>query len=180
MGMAEMTQDDWYDLIEEGTLEQGDILFQCPVSVLVSDTLPSSDEEEIEVDLLTLNVVVMTQSCDLANGKTPDVVLCALWNAEEAISQGVNMGQKNTLAEIKKGRRPRYVLLNKSTLLNTPLSLCIADCGKVFSLPLAYVQDAARRQGPRLRLRSPYREHLSQAFAQYFMRVGLPKDIDLP
>jgi hypothetical protein len=23
----------------------------------------------------------------------------------------------------------------------------------------------------------PYREHLSQAFARYFMRVGLPSDI---
>jgi len=23
----------------------------------------------------------------------------------------------------------------------------------------------------------PYREHLSQAFARYFMRVGLPQDI---
>jgi hypothetical protein len=30
--------------------------------------------------------------------------------------------------------------------------------------------------GPRLRLRSPYREHLAQAFARYFMRVGLPHD----
>ncbi len=28
----------------------------------------------------------------------------------------------------------------------------------------------------RLRLRSPYKEHLAQAFARYFMRVGLPHD----
>src|SRR5262249_39772943 len=27
-----------------------------------------------------------------------------------------------------------------------------------------------------LRLHSPYREHLAQAFARYFMRVGLPHD----
>ena len=26
-------------------------------------------------------------------------------------------------------------------------------------------------------MRSPYREHLAQAFARYFMRVGLPVDI---
>jgi len=31
--------------------------------------------------------------------------------------------------------------------------------------------------GYHLRLLSPYREHLSQAFARFFMRVGLPVDI---
>jgi len=35
----------------------------------------------------------------------------------------------------------------------------------------------AQRGEPRLRLRPPYREHLSQAFARFFMRVGLPTDI---
>jgi hypothetical protein len=29
----------------------------------------------------------------------------------------------------------------------------------------------------RLRLLPPYREHLSQSFARFFMRVGLPIDI---
>jgi hypothetical protein len=29
----------------------------------------------------------------------------------------------------------------------------------------------------RLRLLPPYREHLSQSFARFFMRVGLPVDI---
>jgi hypothetical protein len=33
------------------------------------------------------------------------------------------------------------------------------------------------RQRPRLRLRSPYREHLSQASARFFMRVGLPRPV---
>jgi len=34
-----------------------------------------------------------------------------------------------------------------------------------------------RKQGNRLRLLPPYREHLAQAFARFFMRVGLPADI---
>lgn len=32
-------------------------------------------------------------------------------------------------------------------------------------------------QEKRLSLMSPYKEHLSQAFARFFMRVGLPIDI---
>jgi len=35
----------------------------------------------------------------------------------------------------------------------------------------------AKQKDQRLRLLPPYREHLSQAFARFFMRVGLPSDI---
>jgi hypothetical protein len=37
----------------------------------------------------------------------------------------------------------------------------------------------SKRNGKRLRLLPPYREHLSQAFARFFMRIGLPVHIDL-
>jgi hypothetical protein len=53
----------------------------------------------------------------------------------------------------------------------------IVDFRRVFSLPLTFVRQRAPRTGDRLRLLPPYREHLSQAFARYFMRVGLPQDI---
>jgi len=46
----------------------------------------------------------------------------------------------------------------------------------VFSLPVRFVRKKAA-DGRRLRLLPPYREHLSQAFARFFMRVGLPVDI---
>jgi len=70
-------------------------------------------------------------------------------------------------------------LLNRSNLISPQMDLRIVDCGKVFCLPLPFIQELAVRQSPRLRLRSPYREHLSQAFARFFMRVGLPQDINL-
>jgi len=47
----------------------------------------------------------------------------------------------------------------------------------ISSIPLAFVRQRAARADDRLRLLPPYREHLSQAFARYFMRVGLPQDI---
>lgn len=175
--MTTITQDAWYELVESGTLEQGDLLFQCPVSVLVSQSLPTSPEQPVQVDLQTLDVIVMTQSCDLENGKIPDVVLCAHWEVEEAKRQGLPLSKKEALSEVQKGRRPRYTLLNRAEIL--PLNLRVVDCGRVFCLPFSYVQALAVSQGPRLRLRSPYREHLSQAFARFFMRVGLPQDIQL-
>ena len=177
--MTVISQEAWYEVVEGGALEQGDLLFQCPVSVLVSENFSSAPDQLVQVDILTLDMIVMTQSCDLENGKTPDVVLCAHWDIEEAKRQGLPLGKKDSLAEIQKGRRPRYTLLNRTSIAQRPLDLRIVDCGKVFCLPFPYVQGLAISQGPRLRLRSPYREHLSQAFARFFMRVGLPQDIDL-
>jgi hypothetical protein len=44
-------------------------------------------------------------------------------------------------------------------------------------LNVLLVREFANAAGHRLRLLPPYREHLSQAFARLFMRVGLPADI---
>jgi NADPH:quinone reductase-like Zn-dependent oxidoreductase len=56
----------------------------------------------------------------------------------------------------------------------------VVDFHEVFSLPLDFLTAWVQAKGePRLRLRPPYREHLSQAFARFFMRVGLPDDISL-
>lgn len=51
----------------------------------------------------------------------------------------------------------------------------IVDFHGVYTAPREFLESWNRRRAqPRLRLLSPYREHLSQAFARFFMRVGLP------
>ncbi len=53
----------------------------------------------------------------------------------------------------------------------------VVDFREIYSLPLKYLTDHAANLGPRWRLQSPYLEHFSQAFARFFMRVGLPSRI---
>ena len=48
----------------------------------------------------------------------------------------------------------------------------------VEKIPVKALKKYARKIKNRLRLLPPYREHLSQAFAKYFMRIGLPSDIN--
>jgi hypothetical protein len=62
-------------------------------------------------------------------------------------------------------------------LLGQEFDYSLVDLGSLFSLPTGLVRDLAERQGQRSRLNPPYREHLAQAFARFFMRVGLPVDI---
>jgi len=52
------------------------------------------------------------------------------------------------------------------------------DFHRIYTVPKAYLKQIALNNKFRIRLLPPYREHLSQAFARYFMRVGLPVDID--
>jgi hypothetical protein len=44
-------------------------------------------------------------------------------------------------------------------------------------VPYAYLTQHAESLGLRWRLESPFLEHFSQAFARFFMRVGLPSAI---
>ncbi|MBD5492017.1 MAG: hypothetical protein HDR16_07880 [Lachnospiraceae bacterium] len=53
----------------------------------------------------------------------------------------------------------------------------IDNCEEITQGDIA--KEMAFKNGKRLRLCPPYREHLSQAFARYFMRVGLPVNIHL-
>ena len=53
----------------------------------------------------------------------------------------------------------------------------VVDFREIYSLPFEYLVKHATELGPRWRLKSPFLEHFSQAFARFFMRVGLPSTI---
>ncbi len=170
----------WYEVVNGSLLQQGDLLPDCPV------VLPSPDigfplrKSDVPADLITFDVVVMSQSCDLANDKVHDVIVCPHWDLRNAAHMDSSLQHKKAPEEVRKGRRPRYLLLDSSKLVNPPLGVRIIDFGRIFSLPKPFLAQLAAHSGERLRLCPPYREHLAQAFARFFMRVGLPQDIQLP
>jgi hypothetical protein len=53
----------------------------------------------------------------------------------------------------------------------------VIDFRTVYTLPKDFVLAFIKEQPSRLRLMPPYREHMAQAFARYFMRVGLPRNL---
>ncbi len=68
-------------------------------------------------------------------------------------------------------------MLNKCETEGFETDYLVVDFRSVYSVPFDFLVGLAERRGERLRLLPPYREHLSQAFARFFMRVGLPVDI---
>lgn len=164
----------WYEVVEGNELQQGDVLEVCPVISSIPDLpFPVLEDDNVPGKLLFMDVIIMTQSCDLENENLDEVAVCPHFDLSQA-----EVGKKRQ-NEIRSGRRPRYCMLEACHIPNAEMGVRIVDFGRIFSLPNQYVQRHAENQGSRLRLRPPYREHLSQAFARFFMRVGLPQNIKL-
>ena len=120
---------------------------------------------------------MLSQSCDLVQGreKLTDVLLCSLWQRAE-LTEGYLATNKG-MEEARRGNLPGFHVLAACDLQGLIREVSVVDFRRVYSLPLTFLRTRALATGPRIRLCPPYREHLSQAFARFFMRVGLPADV---
>lgn len=123
------------------------------------------------------DLIVLSQTCDLIAGreKVSDVLFCAVWQRSE-LTEG-HLATAKGMEDARRGNMPGFHVLAACTLPGTAREVQVVDFRRVYSLPLGFVRKRAVASGQRLRLLPPYREHLSQAFARFFMRVGLPVDV---
>lgn len=163
-------------------LAQGDVL----ENIEVPDFEGLGTEAPIDgvVEYRRRRLIVLTQSCDLGDREPADqqVLLCRLLGARAALDgpppgnnwRGKPKERFNTLV---KGFRPDAHLLGDWENPGDPAEAKVASFRHLHTLRLDQVRAAASRVDVRHRLRSPYREHFSQAYARFYMRVGLPTDL---
>lgn len=169
----------WYEKIPQSDqIEQGDLIYNCPI-IKPPPSITLGEIPEVEVDLI--DSVILSQSCDLVNGKVNIVLVCPFYKLEVFLEnlpddQQTRKAKKKNVQELKKGNFPSYHLLNKSTDHGLDDYL-VVDFKNVYGIHVDNLRHVAAGLGERVRLLPPYREHLSQAFARYFMRVGLPQDL---
>jgi hypothetical protein len=156
-------------------LRQGDILEQCVVAS-ISDTFEPDDTEDV-VNVETARLIVVTQSCDLENGKAPHVALCPIYTLEEFEISDERFKSKGRWEEVRKGKVEGLYLLPGVDQPQNNRDALVVDFRLIVSLPIGYVQRCSESLEGRPRLLSPYVEHFSQSFARFFMRVGLPSQI---
>jgi hypothetical protein len=171
----------WYSIVEGGDIRQGDLVFDCPVIVPSNATLESDAQKgaTLEAEILTYDVVIMSQSCDLENEKLELVLVCPHWRLKEFGDQQEYFKSTKGKTDLQRGNIPGYHLLNRCDLNDWLPDLRVVDFRNVYGLPYRYLKQLCGQRGPRLRLLPPYREHLSQAFARFFMRVGLPTPVNV-
>jgi len=124
------------------------------------------------------DVIVLSQSCDLVarQEKVSEVLLCPLWQRGQLVPPHYLATGKG-IEDARRGILPGFHVLSACTQPDFDREVRVVDFRRVYSLPVPFFRDQAEKSVARLRLLPPYREHLSQAFARFFMRVGLPVNI---
>jgi len=189
-----MMNESWYQEVSANErLTQGDIILDCPLVQWVSKPvdLKNDYKETLKslIGVVRADVVVITQACDLEQNKVSNVTLCLHLPLEEYKNQWQeamnSKGQSptakawtRTCEDIKNGYLWNLSMLNEGTVGGLTITHRVVDFLDVYTLPRIFLESLLQgREQHRLRLLPPYREHLSQAFARFFMRVGLPTGI---
>jgi len=162
----------WFESVCSASLEQGDILSAFPV---VQAELTAEDVEAIvaapgedhqlaqKAEIIEINAIVMTQSCDLENDKVDSVLLCPYWTDQDFV------GDRSKREQVRRGNVHGWHLLNSDEILKLPL--LFIEFSRIYTASKATASAFAGSRENRPRLVSPYREHLSQAFARFFMAL---------
>lgn len=183
----------WYSIINgESDITQGDIIINFPIIRIKNYAdISKIDLENIrsfkaKYGIEYSDFIVLTQPCEIAQKKVDlrDIILCGIHDVDDYVKK--SKCGKGKLCEIIDGKRPQFYMLNKCDKFNykdtiftmDKFNFHIVDFSLIERIPLEVLQDYVKKAPKRLRLLPPYREHLSQAFAKYFMRIGLPSNIN--
>ncbi|OCQ92493.1 hypothetical protein BCD64_03055 [Nostoc sp. MBR 210] len=176
-----MTIDPFWVQVNEPTLRQGDYLPGCLVPVPLFDPTTfgkkADETQEVEVIVNEIDLIVVTQSCDLENKKVIQVVVCAIYLISEFEEANPAFTKKGKWNEVLAGRIEGLHILASPTNPDNNREALVVNFREIYSLPYEYILKYATDNPYRWRLKSPYLEHFSQAFARLFMRVGLPSSI---
>jgi len=186
----------WYEIVgPDISLTQGDMIFDCPLLACQDNSLrlEGVDESEVLKDATTgiqADVVVMTQACDLEHEKVENMILCqhvslddhrAVWevNSRRVGQNPTETAWRRHCNDICEGYMWNLTMLNDCQIDGSSIGIRIVFFNEVFTIPRSFLESLIeQRRHSRFRLLPPYREHLSQAFARFFMRVGLPISIE--
>ncbi|MGC9528318.1 MAG: hypothetical protein ACP5D7_22515 [Limnospira sp.] len=188
---------DWYEIVDaDCELTQGDLIPGCPILTWKTE-LPQLNNLQSETEVLKASVeaiqadvIVMTQACDLENYKVENVILCPHFSLSEykqgweEVMSGKNQNPsakawRRHCDDIKDGYIWNLSMLNYFNSEILSVEHRVVEFHEVYTIPRYFLESLLQQRGEsRLRLLPPYREHLSQAFARFFMRVGLPIGVD--
>src|SRR5262249_32119357 len=152
---------DWYEVTQGSGLLQGDLLQDCPIPRGRGlEHWPLLAGQLLDVDIDQEEVVIVSQSCDLANEKIQDVVLAQVLDWSVACRELIRQG--NTFARSRNFRRalvagniPSLSLLHKRDSAPT-LGCSLVDFHRLFVLPKPVVLVVPRTSFARTPLPLPY------------------------
>lgn len=182
------SEDQWYSIVGATELfEQGDLIDGLPVVLqkfYSEQEAPPPEANFREAfgykfvfDVTRYDVTIMSQSCDLENEKLDFVLVCPHWALELLEEQDMFFNSSKGREALRRGSVPAYHLLPPCDLKEAKHGFRVVDFRAAQVVPYPFLKQFAAQQHHRVRLNSPYKEYLSQAYARFIMRVALPKDM---
>ena len=158
--------DGWYEA--DVPLGQGSILLDTPIAFLD----PKSESGSGAVLTRNASLIVLTQTCDLQKKSQVFVAVAEIEPFDRIVKANSGMNSTENRRSLARG-------LSVSTFLLPPTELgsmgwAVVNFRMVHALPKSHAE--AHDTG--LSVATPYREHLSQAYARFMMRVGLPSPLE--
>ena len=175
----------WYQKLEvkDNSIQQGDFIYVCPIVKPPQNLTELNTEDSSVVKIETYNVIIISQSCDIEQNKLEIILVCPFYTFNDLcqnLGYDTDKNRKKVFNEIKSGRKFSLHMLDKYEDFELKDYLII-DFRNIFGVNIDVLKNhISNNHQERIRLAPPYREHLSQAFARFFMRVGLPIDIKNP
>lgn len=157
----------------DSMLAQGDVIDACPVFNLPAES--SGDTLQVTLDADFARVIVLAQTCDLANQKTSRVQVAVVHDATVLVSAG-ELKAPTIRDQVRRGLMHGWYFLPAVEAIGLPES--VVDLREIHTIPKEVVERlvaAGKRIG---RLLTPYREHLAQHFAMTYMRIALPEQYE--
>jgi hypothetical protein len=151
-------------------VDQGDLIDECPV--LAIHAFDVARPGEVAVKATPQRVVVLTQTCDLANEKTLAANVLETFDAQFLIDQQI-FKPADVKGPLRAGRIWGWYFLPADAALG--LGEMIVDLRRWHTVRLDMLRDLCRAGRRRGRIQPPYREHLAKHFADTFSRIGLPR-----
>jgi hypothetical protein len=116
-------------------------------------------------------IVVLTQTCDLANQKTLRVIVAIVHNAQTLVDQRI-VKAADVSGPIRNGRVFGWYFLPSDT--ECDLEESVVDLRQLYTIPRDVLQTLCASGLRRARIQPLYHEHLAKHFADTYSRSGLP------
>src|SRR5262249_38406058 len=154
----------------DARVDQVDIIAKCPLLSPTGFDLDNPDPLAVKYSFNW--VVVLTQSCDLANQRSSTAIVAVALPAQDLVDQKV-LKAADIRGPVRAGRVFGWYFLPKSEALGLPE--LVVDFRQLHTVQLDLLVALSQRGQRPARIQPLYREHLAKHFADTYSRIGLPE-----
>lgn len=155
----------------EEPLGQGDVIEDCPIFALAESA--TGIDLKAPATRWEARVIVLTQACDLVQGKVERVLAAVIHPAQELVDRGI-LKSSTIRDQVRRGLVYGWYFLPAATA-PPAMPESIVDLHDLHSVSRTILERLIADGKRVCRIVTPYREHPAQHFAVTYMRIGLPE-----